>query len=285
MSIRIRRARPSDKRAIMEFVKDIWRGHDYIPYVWDEWMDDRGGRMFVAEIEGRAVAMNRIRFLEDGSGWLEGVRVHPRHRRKGLATLLGKNSVRFGRSRGVGTFKLTSASTNKAAHGSVVKMGFAELARMNIYSPSKGKRFRPSRGVRQAKADELAQVWGRVKNSEEYSLGGGVYWDGFTAISLTPETLAKRVRGGSVYLVGDGIAIAQRGGEGTEAWRQVCFATGPEKDVAKLVKYVFGRKERFRTTRRVAYAPPRSPLVKSLSRVGLARGHTFLLFQFESAKS
>ena len=89
-----RPARPSDKAPLMSFIREVWGGHDYIPYVWDWWLKDRTGKMFVVEVDGVPVGMNRVRFLEDGSAWFEGVRVHPDFRGKGLATMLGENSMK-----------------------------------------------------------------------------------------------------------------------------------------------------------------------------------------------
>ena len=34
----IRPTLPSDTPDVLEFCKRIWDGHDYIPYVWDEWL-------------------------------------------------------------------------------------------------------------------------------------------------------------------------------------------------------------------------------------------------------
>src|SRR5271157_1929223 len=87
LQTRIREARPSDKEPLIDFIKDVWGGHDYIPKVWDAWIGDRKARMFVVEVDGRPVGMNRMRFLPDGVAWLEGARIHPDFRRKGLATM------------------------------------------------------------------------------------------------------------------------------------------------------------------------------------------------------
>jgi GNAT superfamily N-acetyltransferase len=285
LSVRIRRARASDKEEILEFVKDIWRGHDYIPRVWDDWLRDRKGQMFVADLNGRPVGMNRIRFMPDGSGWLEGVRVHPNFRRMGIATQLGRNSMSFARKRGLRTIRLTSGYFNKPAHAQVAKMGLKEVARMSVYSKRKGARFNPTKNVRLAGPSDVPVLWGKIKESREYARGGGVYWEGFTAAAITPKTLALLVRRRSVFVSGEAVVIAAPGGEGSEAWRQICFATGPSGDVEKLVKYVFGRKERHRTTWSIAYAPVRSPLAKTLTKAGLSRWSTFLLFQSGPPKS
>jgi GNAT superfamily N-acetyltransferase len=284
MAVVIRPAKASDKESIMSFVKDIWRGHDYIPKVWDTWIRDENGKMFVAEVEGKPVAMNRVRYMDDGSAWLEGVRVHPDHRRRGLATRLGRNAMKFAFGKGFTKIRLTTGSTNRAAHGQIAKMGLAEVARMSLYSSGK-RRFRPVRGVRRAKPSDVPFLLKTIMGSREYAAGGGVYWDRFAATSTTLDTLRKLVRKGSVYLVGGGIAISELGGEGSEIWRQICFATGPTQDIVTLVKYLFGREERVKTTWNIVYAPPRSPLVRTLSKAGLTRWGSFVLFEGKSPKS
>ena len=269
----------------MAFVKSIWRGHDYIPKVWDRWIRDKGGRMFVAEVDGRPVAISRVRLMEDGSAWLEGARVHPRYRRRGIATSLGRSSMEFARKRGVRTFRLTSGFSNNPAHKQVAKMGLVEVARMSLYSPREGSRFRPSKGVRRAKASEIPALLKKIRESKEFAAGGGVYWDRFTAASITSKTLARHVRQGSVFLFREAIAIAKLGGEGADIWRQICFATGPTQDAATILRFIFGKKERARTAWKIVYAPSRSPLVRTLTKVGLTKWGTFLLFENRPPKS
>jgi hypothetical protein len=66
LSVKIRNARPSDKGPLLDFIKDVWGGHDYIPGVWDEWLADASAEMSVIEVDGRQVGMNRMRSLPDG---------------------------------------------------------------------------------------------------------------------------------------------------------------------------------------------------------------------------
>jgi predicted GNAT family acetyltransferase len=126
----------------MSFIRNIWGGHDYIPRVWDAWLNDKQGKMFVVEVDGVPVGMSRVRFLEDGSAWLEGARVHPAFRGKGLASMLGENSVLFARGKGATLFRLTSGSRNRAAHRQIARIGFREVARYGVYEPPKRRRLR-----------------------------------------------------------------------------------------------------------------------------------------------
>ncbi len=284
MTARVRAARQSDKAPLMDFIKQVWGGHDYIPRVWDQWIRERGANMFVVEVAGRPVGMNRVRFLEDGNAWFEGARIHPAHRGRGLASKLGRNSLRIAAERGVKICRLVSGSRNKAAHRQIARIGFKEVARMSLYSPRKNHRFRPQAGVRKAKPEDAPWLTSLIESSKEFKVGSGVYWDTFTAISLTPETIDRRVKEGLVYLSEDAVAVAKQGGEGRGTWRQICFATGDTKGVARIIKHVFGKKERRKATWRIVYAPQRSPLIATAKAAGLERWGSSILFERRAPK-
>src|SRR5229473_3595212 len=158
MTVIVREANPSDKKPLMEFVAKTWGGHDYIPTVWDEWLRDKGGKIFVAEVDGKQVGMNRVRLLRDGTGWLEGVRIHPDFRGKGLASLLGEMSMRYASGFGVSTFRLTSSSRNRAAHRQVAKMGFSEVARFDVYRARTKSRLLHRGGVDRLSPPDLSKA-------------------------------------------------------------------------------------------------------------------------------
>src|SRR5436309_1603830 len=156
MSVIVREAKPSDKEPLMGFVTKTWGGHDYIPSVWDEWLHDKGGKIFVVEVDGKQVGMNRVRLLKDGTGWLEGVRIHPDFRGKGLASLLGEKSMQYASGFGVSAFRLTSSSRNRAARRQVAKMGFSEVARFDVFRARTKSRLLRGGGVDRLSTSDLS---------------------------------------------------------------------------------------------------------------------------------
>ncbi len=284
MKVELREARPSDKKPLMSFIRGVWGGHDYIPYVWDDWLKDKSSKMLVVLADGMPVGMNRTCFLEDGSAWLEGARVHPDFRGMGLATALAEESMRRARRRGVRVFRLTSGSRNWRAHRHIARIGFKETSRMSVYVPSKAMRSVPVAGVRRAKGEDLAAIARSVRDSREFRLGSGVMWNVFTAVALTRDTIARALASGHVYTTGRAVAISKPSLEGRERWRQVCFLAGEGVDAVRLVKHVFAMKEGFRTTRRIVYVPKGSGLIKSLRGAGLVRDYSLILFERRSAK-
>ena len=278
-SVKIRKARPSDKGPLLDFIKDVWGGHDYIPGVWDEWLADTGAKMLVVEVGGRQVGMNRTRFLPDGSGWLEGVRIHPDYRGRGLASMLGVHSMKAGLRNGVEVYRLATYGRNKPARRQISKMGFREIARANFYEPEPGARFREQKGVWRVDGRELPEVLEIVSGSKEYGLGAGVYWDVSAAVRLNPEVLAALIEGGSVFRSDGAVALARIGSQGGEFWNQICFLTGRPDAAARLVKHLLGRRQGVEIGWTVAYLPRGSPLAGTLRGVGMKKTQSLLLFE------
>lgn len=283
MATLVRPVRSSDKAPLMEFISRLWGGHDYIPKVWDAWISERNARMLVAEVDGKPIGMNRVKFLDDGSAWLEGARIHPAFRGKGLASTLGKNSISLASRRGVATFRLATNSRNRSARKQIAKMGFHELARMSIYNPKRGARLTSQTGVRLAALSDVGALTNLITRSKEFKSGGGVFWDGFRATGLNARTIALLVRERRALVSGDAVAFLKRGKEGTEPFTQICFACGGANDVVRLIKHTFGRWGR-RNTLCYLSAPQGSPLIGNAKKAGLTRWSTFILFQKTGAQ-
>ncbi|HUH82785.1 MAG TPA: GNAT family N-acetyltransferase [Nitrososphaerales archaeon] len=257
----------------MSFIKNVWGGHDYIPQVWDEWLADPHGKMFVVEVGGVPVGMNRVQFLEDGSAWFEGVRVHPDFRGRGLATLLGENSMRVARERGVTVFRLTSGSNNKVAHRQIARIRFNPVSKFSVYEPESipGGAGR----ARRAKIGELDSVAEAMKSSMEYDLGSGVFWDNYTAASLTPEVVRKLVIEGAVWRQGEAVGVTRLGAGGS--WEQVCFIGGPPSDAVPLAAFLVGRKRA--AEEHWVFVPQGSPIIRGLREKGFRRTFAMILFE------
>ena len=265
----------------MSFIKDVWGGHDYIPSVWGQWLRSKEGKMFVVEMDGVPVGMNRVRFLEDGSAWFEGARVHPKFRGRGLATLLGENSVRFAGARGVKVFRLTSGSHNRAAHRQISKIRFRETARFSVYEPPKGKTPKPKGSVRRMAPGELGAAMRLIRRAKEFRLGGGVFWHDFSATALKRDVLSRLLAEGAVWRTGNAVAVASWGGGGEGDWEEICFRGGPPTGRMSLVRALVGRD--VKATERYVFVPQRSPLITGLRGEKYSRNFSMILYERRAA--
>src|SRR5437867_12129068 len=123
MDLVIRRARSSDKREVLAAVRTVWGGHDRIADVFDAWVTHRSGPFFVAESGGRVVGMGKLTVVSPTEAWLEGGRVAPRWRRKGIATALIAHRVAYARARGFRVLRFPTASDNPPTHRAASPFG------------------------------------------------------------------------------------------------------------------------------------------------------------------
>src|SRR5947208_16664653 len=131
MDLVIRRARPADKRDVLAAVRTIWGGHDRIPDVFDTWVRHRTGPFFVAESAGRVVGMGKLTVVSPTEAWLEGGRVAPRWRRKGIATALIAHRIEYARRRGFRVLRFSTASDNTPIHRAARTFGFRRVGALS----------------------------------------------------------------------------------------------------------------------------------------------------------
>ena len=86
----LRKLRHEDYDDVLEICKDIWDGLDYLPSILHSWIDHKEGA-FIAAVDSdtnKVVGTNKYSVLADGTGWLEGIRVHKDYRGRKIAKLL-----------------------------------------------------------------------------------------------------------------------------------------------------------------------------------------------------
>ena len=112
----IRPLRATDKEDILEIAKHTWDGHDYLPYFFDAWINDRDSHTAAIEKDGHVIALANLRVIENGlTGWMEGLRVHPDYRKQGLASILTHHIVRLAKEIPVERIRYTTAVDNETS--------------------------------------------------------------------------------------------------------------------------------------------------------------------------
>ncbi len=83
-----RPVRPTDKDRVVAFTLNTWGddGDDYIKDVFDEWVTDPRGEFTAAVLGDRVVGIAKLTDRGNDEWWLEGLRIDPAYRRKGVAS-------------------------------------------------------------------------------------------------------------------------------------------------------------------------------------------------------
>ena len=115
-----------DQLDVTEFCKSIWDGDDYVPDVWEDWLNDPNGLLAVAESNGHAVGCSKITLVSKGQWWLEGFRVDPNYQGLKVGSRLHGYVTDWWTENGDGTLRLMTDAGNFAVHHLCVKTGYVK---------------------------------------------------------------------------------------------------------------------------------------------------------------
>ncbi len=214
----IRSARPEDRDAVLAFCAQTWEWGDYIEYVWDKWLHDPNGVLLVAIMDGKPVGVEHMHMLSSTEAWLEGMRVDPAYRRQGVAAAITHEIIAEAMRSGAKVARLITESTNSNSIR-LVERGSMRL--VGAYAPYKALPIAASTKKQYeqemptlATAADLNDIIDYLNVSNIFPAVGGLYYEDFTAYSITQEMLETKIAARDVYLLRrwdrlDGLAIAQ----------------------------------------------------------------------------
>jgi Fe-S-cluster containining protein len=121
--------RHEDKGSVLELVKNIWDGDDYMPYIFDKWVDDPKGEFTGAFLENELVGLAKLSFYADGYAWLEGLRANPNAKVRGIATAFNRYMIsRINQYPDIKAIEFNTYFANYASIHAAEKNGFKKMA-------------------------------------------------------------------------------------------------------------------------------------------------------------
>jgi GNAT superfamily N-acetyltransferase len=243
--IEIRPARSEDREAVLAFSSHTWDWGDYIEYVWDEWLHDPQGMLFVATSDGQPVGVAHIRMLNKTEAWLEGMRVAPAFRRQGIATALFDAQLLEAMRRGAKTVRSITESTNIT---SIRLMEQKFMRQVAAYVPMHASPvITPSKrqyGVETptlATVADIDDIINYLNVSNIFPAVGGLYYQSFTAFSITSELLTEKISAQQIYILRrwdrlDGLAIAEPGAGRGGKYLAIGYIDGTTESIS-LIAY------------------------------------------------
>lgn len=233
MDLVIRRARRSDKRDVLAAVRTIWGGNDRIPDVFDTWVTHRTGPFFVAESAGRVVGMGKLTAVSPAEAWLEGGRVAPRWRRKGIATALIAHRVAYARKRGFRVLRFSTASDNTPIHRAARQFGFTRIAMLSRHEAPATLGLSPARATRAQLGAVLRRVGPLVQR------GHGWEWR-----EITPRDVRSAIARARAFVSSEGVGAAAVLGDPYEGSLMIVAVGGRARPLADLLLGLRGEAQR-----------------------------------------
>ncbi len=125
----LREARRSDKELLTPWTTHTFAWGDYVVDSFDGWLAHPHSRVLVAADDtDEPIAVARGVLLSPDELWLQGVRVHPEWRRRGIASQLGSSLQAWGAEQGAKVALLMTEDWNEAARVQVTGVGFRQTA-------------------------------------------------------------------------------------------------------------------------------------------------------------
>ncbi|MBD3367391.1 MAG: GNAT family N-acetyltransferase [Candidatus Eisenbacteria bacterium] len=196
--LKVRRARPEDRGAILELSKHIWGGDDYLPLVWDHWLEDEEGVLLTVLHKGRPVGMSKVTLLAPGEVWLEGLRLHPDLQGQGLSSQINRVSYREAQKLNPKTIRYSTGAGNEASRRLAEHRGFWQVGRA-LWLWGAAKRQRPAGRV--AELSDVDRVYRFALESLSLASTSGLFATGWRFRSLTRSLVKELVEKGRVLII------------------------------------------------------------------------------------
>jgi len=278
LEVHVREARDSDREAVFEFCRRTWSWGDYIPHVWDKWLKENHGKVFVATVDDVPVGIQHITIDKPGEAWLSGARTAPSYRRRGVATAITMKCLEYAKSHGVKVARLITESNNTAAIAAVQKMGFqpvAEYLEMELENPPMAE----SSGSCWADVSQLDTVWSYLQTSEVYRLAAGLYTVLYHWYSLDRRDLERFIENGKAIVYGasgeavQGLILVDDAvsSEWHENALQTCYIDGEFEAASDMAKFLLAHCHKQGVGKVYGFTCNYPPIVEALERLGFKK--------------
>ncbi len=184
---------------MLAFCVNTFSWGDYVGEVWDQWLADPNGHLLVAELEGLPVAIQYVYFPGEGEAYLQGMRVDPAVRGRGIATAMLEAGLALARQRGARVVRLLTKPDNEATHRMMEAASFRHAIAFTDLRAAPDAEVAPSpeAGV----PGDLLDLWQLIEGSEHFHRSDCTYVVDWHVRELTKARLAQHLAAGEVYVL------------------------------------------------------------------------------------
>jgi RimJ/RimL family protein N-acetyltransferase len=248
--IAVRPTRAEDRATVLAFSQQTWEWGDYIERTWDEWLADPQGQLFTATADHQPVGIIRLQMVTPNDAWLQGLRVDPAYRRRGIARALHETATAEAMQRGATYIRLSIESDNTPSIRLAEHMHMRQVGSFRLYSATPfPPQHRPTRQqhTQIATFSDIDEIIDYLNASSIFPLVGGLYYVRWMAQPITAEWLEERVDAKQVYLLRrweriDGLALAEMRQDFNEQSLSIGYIDGTAIEAISLIAYDLRRR-------------------------------------------
>jgi len=165
--LRIKKITKSDKKRVLEISAKIWEGDDYLPDVFDKWINDRNGLFAGLWLDNVLIAFGRMKFITPTDAWLEGLRKDQNLKIKGVGEKLARYCLKeLSKRKNLSSIRFSTYFDNTPSIKLNKKLGFEKVLTLSLkYLNIKKRNIKNiSRFIK--KADDLPKIQDFIEKSE-----------------------------------------------------------------------------------------------------------------------
>lgn len=196
-SLTFRPVRPEDKERIVAFTFNTWGDDedDYIKDVFDDWLADPRGEFTAAVLASEVVGIAKLTDMGADEWWLEGLRIDPAYRRRGIASEFNRYHIKLARRLGGKVARYMTGGGNVGSQTVGAQAGFQHILTYTAHLAEASDGFpRPILLTR----DDVPALTRWIHSPLMYQLHG-VYRDAWSVKTLTEAELRRVVDAKFVY--------------------------------------------------------------------------------------
>jgi GNAT superfamily N-acetyltransferase len=198
----IRQGITADFPLVKQICADVNGGNDYIPEVWEEWINNPQNLAFIVEMDRQPAGLYFLRLGVAGltTGWLQGVRVSSAFRKQGLAGYILEEAIRQSRELGMCYLQYVTAQENRPMHRLAEINGFWPVGNFLIYTYQRvNETLRSSMACRLVTTSEFDEAYRMLLDSAEHQLAHGIYCNTWGWKPLSIDTFRQHLERREVY--------------------------------------------------------------------------------------
>ena len=235
----IRKLREEDVPELIEIARITWDGHDHLPDMIEHWMSDNNCIPFVMEMDGKVVSVATLKIMDQGkTGWMEGLRVHPEFREKGLAAQMTNHLVHTATNEKLTKIRLVTATENPAPRKLAESVGMNAIGQYSVFWKGYRRNFKWVHETDTVERIEKSEIINFVQAHAELFPNRVLihHWDVF---DMTPQNIEIITGTAAEFWCGTGSSASLSSGFVNESrygpeWCFTIYASTPDGFLSNL---------------------------------------------------